>query len=195
MENKIQAVEIVHSVWQERWIFLKNFVRNPLRNASVIPSSEKAGRQVLAGLHWDKIKTIVELGPGNGTFTRLILEQCKPETFVVLIELEESYIPMLQRKFGDRIHVVHDSAHRIHHILETFGLNRADLIVSGLPILPQPVRGMVSEAILRETRQGTTYRFFTYMPFIMKWFYRDLPIRKLKFVLKNIPPMWIYGIN
>ena len=58
-----------HNVWKERSLFLLNFLKNPLRNASVIPSSKEASRAILTGLDWDKIHTVVELGPGNGTFS------------------------------------------------------------------------------------------------------------------------------
>jgi len=179
----------------EYWLFLKNFLRNPLRNASVIPSSNKASKAVLSELDWNKIKTIVELGPGNGTFTKQILAQCRPGTTLILIELEESYIKLLKNKFGDKVHVMHDSAHNIHPILESLGLQKTDLIVSSLPFLPNPIRDQVNKAILRETESGAAFRFFTYMPPIMKLFYKGMPLRKIAFVLENIPPMWIYGIN
>jgi phospholipid N-methyltransferase len=184
-----------HSPWDERWIFLKNFVRHPLRNASVIPSSAAASRAILTGIDWKKTKTVIELGPGNGTFTRQILAQCMPGTKVILIELEESYVKILKQKFGEKIHVVHDSAHRMNEILQSLHLGKADLIVSSLPFLPNPVRQMVNDAILRQCRGGAAFRFFTYMPPVMKRFYTGMPIQKLKFVWNNIPPMWIYGIN
>jgi phosphatidylethanolamine/phosphatidyl-N-methylethanolamine N-methyltransferase len=179
----------------EKWLFLKNFLRHPLRNASVIPSSKKASKAVLSELDWNKIKTVVELGPGNGTFTKQILAQCNPGTMVILIELEESYIELLKQKFGDQIQVVHNSAHLLRAILESFGLSKTDLIVSSLPFLPSPIRQEVNNAILHETDQGAAFRFFTYMPPIMKLFYKDMPLRKITFVMENIPPMWIYGIN
>jgi len=195
METWLAWLRIPNISKNEKWLFLKNFIRNPLRNASVIPSSKKASKAVLSELEWNKIKTIVELGPGNGTFTKEILSQCKPGTLVILIELEESYIALLEKKFGNKIQVVHDSAHRIHAVLESFGLTKTDLIVSSLPFLPNPIREQVNNAILWETSQGAAFRFFTYMPPIMKLFYKGMPLRKIRFVMENIPPMWIYGIN
>jgi phospholipid N-methyltransferase len=179
----------------EKLLFLKNFLRNPLRNASIIPSSPQAARAVLTDLDWSRINVIIELGPGNGTFTKEILKQCKPDAFLILIELEDSYIKLLKNKFGSRIHVLHESAEHMHAILKKFGFEKPDLIVSSLPFLPNPVRVKVNNAILEETKHGAAFRFFTYMPPVMRFFYKGMPLRKIFFEWRNIPPMWIYGIN
>ena len=184
-----------HNVWKERSLFLLNFLKNPLRNASVIPSSKAAGRAIVSGIDWDKVQTVVELGPGNGTFTHELIARSKPGTNIILIELEETYVDLLQRKFGNRVTVVHDSAHRMNEILQDLHLSKADLIVSSLPFLQKQISRLIFAAILEQTKHGAAYRFFTYMPPVMKWFYRGLPLHKVKYVFNNIPPMWIYGIN
>lgn len=181
--------------WKERGLFLRNFLRNPLRNASVIPSSASASKAVLTGIDWNQVKVVVELGPGQGSFTKQILASCQPGTKMILIELEDSYIELLRHKFGDTVTVVHDSAHRMKEILSSFGYAHADVIVSSLPFLPNPIRQQINNAILEQTKQGAAFRFFTYMPPIMKRFYTGMPIQKLAFVPWNFPPMWIFGIN
>jgi phospholipid N-methyltransferase len=160
-----------------------------------VPSSKVAGQAIISGIDWSKIETVVELGPGQGTFTRAILAVCKPGTTIILIDLEESYIDLLRQQFGSRVTVIHDSAHRLNEILAERNLSRADLIISSLPFLQKEIHLEIFDAILKQTEQGAIYRFFTYIPAVMKWHYRDLPLHKVKFVLENIPPMWIYGIN
>lgn len=187
--------EVVRDIWIERRLFLLNFLKNPVRNASVVPSSKVAGRAIIAGIDWSKVETVVELGPGPGTFTKEILNACKPGTNVVLIDLEESYVKLLRNKFGSQVTVFHDSAHRMNEILKELNLSKADLIISSLPFLQKQIHLKIYDAILKQTDNGAVYRFFTYMPPVMKWHYRDLPLHKVKFVLKNLPPMWIYGIN
>lgn len=184
-----------HHPWKERALFLFNFIKNPLRNASIIPSSKEASGAMMMGIDWDKINTIVELGPGNGTFTREILTRCKPTTKIVLVELEHSYVDLLRIKFGNRVKVVHESAHLFEDILVQLNLPNADLIVSGLPFLARHVNQLIFTSIQHQTDKGAIFRFFTYMPPAMKLVYKGINLRKVAFVWKNIPPMWVYGIN
>jgi phospholipid N-methyltransferase len=195
MTSSLPVSSAPHSVWRERGLFLSNFLKNPLRNASVIPSSKAASRAILAGIDWDKIRTVVELGPGNGTFTSEIMAQSHPGTKIILIELEASYVELLQDKFGNQVKVIHDSADRMNEILKKLDLAGADLIVSSLPFLQKEVSQKIFEAIRQQTDRGAIFRFFTYMPPVMKWFYKGMLLHKVKFVWRNIPPMWIYGIN
>jgi phosphatidylethanolamine/phosphatidyl-N-methylethanolamine N-methyltransferase len=191
----VHSAEVARDIWRERGLFLLNFLKNPVRNASVVPSSKVAGKAIISGIDWDKIETVVELGPGQGTFTRAILAACRPGTKIILIDLEESYVDLLRQQFGSRVTVVHASAHRLNEILEEMNLPKADLIISSLPFLQKQIHLEIFNAILKQTEQGAIYRFFTYIPPVMKWHYRELPLHKVKFVLENIPPMWIYGIN
>lgn len=150
---------------------------------------------MMHGIDWAKINTIVELGPGSGTFTREIIARCKPETKIVLVELENSYVELLRNKFGNRVQVVHASAHLFEEILTDLKLPEADLIISGLPFLARHLNTLIFNSVRHQTDKGAIFRFFTYMPPIMKLVYKGINLRKVAFVLKNIPPMWVYGIN
>lgn len=183
------------NVWKERALFLLNFIKNPIRNASIIPSSKVASSAMMKGIDWEKVNTIVELGPGSGTFTREILARAKPGTHIILFELEESYVDLLRKKFGNRVKVIHASAHLFEDILKEMQLPKADLIISGLPFLARHLNQLIFDSIQHQTDKGAIFRFFTYMPPIMKMVYKGINLRKVAFVMKNIPPMWVYGIN
>ena len=60
---------------QDRWSFLVNFVKHPLRNASVAPSSRIAARNMLRGIDVKALTHVVELGPGTGSFTRELYDR------------------------------------------------------------------------------------------------------------------------
>lgn len=177
------------------FLFGVNFFKNPLRNASIIPSSNIAAKAMFDHIDFQSIRVIVELGPGTGVFTEEILKRCKPNTKVILIEIEESYIRLLRGKFGNKVIIEKASAHLLDSILVKHGINKVDLIISGLPFLLGGVEGELFETVKKHTKNGAIYRFFTYNPPAMKQMYKNLPIRKMSFVLRNFPPLWIYGIN
>ena len=179
----------------EKALFFKNFIKNPLRNASVIPSSKAATKAILRGIDFDTIDVIVELGPGSGVFTKEIIAQAKPSAKIVVLELEASYLSMLQQKFGDRILLEHASAHLLQDVMKKHGLDKVDLIVSGLPFLKGEIKEKVDQTIMNFAEEGTIYRFFTYMPPIMKKVYKSMPIEKKNLEVRNVPPFWVYGIN
>ncbi|MBI5220994.1 MAG: hypothetical protein HY978_04155 [Candidatus Liptonbacteria bacterium] len=175
-------------------LFSWNFLKNPTRNASLVPSSARASRQMLEKIDFSKIQTIAELGPGTGVFTQEILKRCRPDAKLILIEIERSYIIPLRRQFGHRAIVEHASAHLLESILNKYGIPQVDLIVSGLPFSVSE-RETLLNSIQKLTDQGAIFRFFTYLPHIVKWAYHALPVRKIAFVTGNFPPLWVYGIN
>ncbi len=179
----------------EKLLFFKNFFKNPLQNASVIPSSKASSRAMLKGIDFDKVAVVVELGPGNGVFTKQILKQVKLGTKIIVFEIEPTYLELLKNKFGNQILLVNKGAHLVEDTLKELGIDKVDVLISGLPFLKGEIKQKTDDTILSLTQQGTIYRFFTYMPNIMKKVYKDLPIEKKYFEFRNIPPLWVYGIN
>lgn len=180
---------------RETFLFAKNFFKNPLRNASITPSSASASRAMLKNIDFSKIHNVVELGPGTGVFTEELLKMCAADTNIVLIELEKSYVENLRRKFGARVTVENTDARFLEEIMKKHGMAKPDLIISGLPFFKEALSDPLLRSIKKQTDQRAIFRFFTYMPPVAKRVYKTLPIRKIAFVLKNVPPLWIYGVN
>ncbi len=175
--------------------FLSNFFRNPFRMSSVTPSSRIASKKMFEDVDFSKIDVIVEMGPGLGEFTREYLQKIKPDTKVILFEVEQNFVNYLRKEFEKDVVVEHKSAHEMEEVLEKHGIQKVDLIVSGLPFALGDVFEDIKKVIKRQTDQGCVFRFFTYMPKKMEKHYQELPIEKLSYVFRNIPPMWIYGVN
>lgn len=182
---------------REAFLFGLNFLKNPARNGSVIPSSAFASAAVICGIDFWRLDVIVELGPGTGPFTEEIVRRAKPGTKIFLIEIEKSYITALRRTFGGAVLVEQASAHRLDAILAKHHIQKVDLIVSSIPsAIVQSEPGML-KSLKRHTVRGTIFRFITcaYMVPFTEYVYKGLPIRRICFVAKNFPPLWIYGVN
>ncbi len=176
--------------------FAWNFLLHPIRNASLVPSSSFACKAMLQGIDFSSIKTVVELGPGTGVFTEEILKRCRPDTKVLLVEIEETYVSLLVKKFDNRIIIENAGAHLFAELLAKHGIEKVDLIISGLPVsLPENIKTKFFVALRTHTEAGAIFRFLTLNPPLMRSAYQGLPIRKISFVFSNIPPLWVYGIN
>ena len=177
-------------------IFIWNFLRNPQRNASLIPSSRHASKAMFHGIALEKQSYIVELGPGTGCFTRELYANVSSDCKVLIIELNPAYIQHLREKYGDRFEIIQGSAADMDALIQERDWPRVDLIVSGLPFtLPAGVMQAVMNALQKHTESGTVYRWFTYFPGMMKRHYKRFAFRRVQSVFLNFPPMWIYTVN
>ena len=110
--------------------------------------------------------------------------------------MDSGYVQRLKEQYGDRFEIVQASAHELDDLVHERGWPKVDLIVSGLPFtLPPEIRKSLWSVLQGRTDQGTTYRWFTYMPPIMKWYYRQFNMSLVRRVWANLPPMWIYSVN
>src|SRR5262245_895275 len=127
--------------------FFGEFVRQPLTVGAVWPSSKRLARLVVSSCTIRPGDTVVELGPGNGAFTELILERMRGHCRFLAVELNASNVATLQRRFP-RAHIIHDSAENLRRHLGRAG---ADCVVSGLAwgnMLPR-TQNNIFRAILR----------------------------------------------
>jgi phospholipid N-methyltransferase len=79
-----------------------------------------------------KARTIVEFGPGTGSFTREILRQKQDSAFFVGIEANSRLVEILKQELPQAT-ILADSAENTRKILTGYHQTEADCIVSGLP--------------------------------------------------------------
>ena len=151
---------------------------------------------MLHGLDIGNMKYVVELGPGTGVFTEELYRRLPDDAEVMVIELDAGYVKDLKRRFGDRFDIFQASASELENLVAERNWPRVDFVISGLPfVIPQSVKEVLFASLKARTDQGTVFRFFTYMPPLMKPHYRDFDLNLVRFVGANFPPMWIYSVN
>jgi phospholipid N-methyltransferase len=134
-------------------LFIANFFKHPLKVGWLLPSSRFLVDDVLKPINWDKAKVIVEYGPGTGTFTTRILERMRPDAKLIAVEINPEFCEFLSQSVTDpRFHLVKESAAEIDSILQRFGCENADYIISGIPFttLPHHLR----DSIVRKTHSA-----------------------------------------
>jgi phospholipid N-methyltransferase len=135
----------------ERLLFARNFLQHPRLLGSLIPSSRFLVERLLGKIDWQRARTIVEYGPGVGTFTGPMLARMMPRARLLAFEMNHEFVRYLTRNILDpRLHVVHASAESVQGELDRLKLDGADYIISGIPFTTMPVG--LREAIMRESR-------------------------------------------
>ena len=115
-------------------VFLRGFLRNPKEVGSVIPSSRYLIRRVLDRGRVSRAQVIVELGAGTGVVTRQILRRMPSSARLVAVEINPRFVRVLRRALRDpRLSVFEGSCAHLELALEMAGVEKADLVVSGIP--------------------------------------------------------------
>lgn len=159
------------------------------------PSSRFLAKKMLEHIDFSTARVIVELGPGTGVFTRKIVEKLHPEGILLVFELNDSFMNMLKKEFKDpRVILIHDSAERISYYLHKNGVEKADAIISSLPLAN--FDQSLKKNILRESREAlndkASYVQFQYSLNAknqIKQFFKHV---KISFTPANFPPAFIY---
>jgi phospholipid N-methyltransferase len=138
-------------------LFARNFLRYPDLVGWVLPSRSYVVNHVLGQVDWERCRTIVEYGPGVGTFTEPILARMHPEARLIALEVNRSFVQYLRETLHDpRCQVVHRSAADVQEVLREAGLNAADCVVSGIPFktIRDPLRREIVHTTHRVLRPG-----------------------------------------
>jgi phosphatidylethanolamine/phosphatidyl-N-methylethanolamine N-methyltransferase len=182
-------------------LILGQFIRHPRRTGTIAPSSEALAREMVRHLDLTHASSVVELGPGPGSFTRAIIPKLGPSTRFLVIEIEPSFVTQIRARWPS-IECVCDSAAHLTEIASSRGMMPVDHVVSGLPFasLPGAVSRDILTAIERSLRPGGTFTTFQYVhaykfPLAVD-FRRDVNTRlggdlAKSLVLWNIPPAYV----
>jgi phosphatidylethanolamine/phosphatidyl-N-methylethanolamine N-methyltransferase len=117
-------------------VFLKEWIANPQRTGSVAPSS----RQLAAAMaHWlpaDPESYVLELGPGTGSVTEMLLKRGLREDRLIAIEHNPKLAKILREKFP-RAQIIHGDAWQLDDILRELRepVTSVGAVISSLPLL------------------------------------------------------------
>ena len=148
-------------------MFLQGFIKHPVMVGSVVPSSGRLIRQMLAPVDWRGCKLFVEYGPGVGTFCRPILDRMAPDAKLIAIDTNADFIRYLDHTIDDpRFFAVDGSAADVERIVADHGCAHADYVLSGLPFstLPPGVGPAIAAATHRVLRPGGAFLVYQFSP-------------------------------
>ena len=89
------------NIFQPRFDFLRESIRNLRSTGSVAPSSRFLCRAIASKIDPEKARIVVELGPGDGVVTRFILDRLGPEAKLLIFEINEVFVEKIKSNFDD----------------------------------------------------------------------------------------------
>jgi phospholipid N-methyltransferase len=143
--------------------FLKEFVSKPHEVGAIVPSSPALARAVADSIDWDRIRVVVEYGPGLGAITGELAARAEGKDFFA-IELNEAYAERFRRSYPD-VPLYRDSVANVVAIAAAHGVDAVDCIVSGLPWanFSETLQDELLDRSLQVLRQGGQFVTFAYL--------------------------------
>jgi phosphatidylethanolamine/phosphatidyl-N-methylethanolamine N-methyltransferase len=182
--------------------FFREFVRSPLTVGAVAPSSGALARVVTAPVPGSGHPVVVELGPGTGAFTGAIQRRLGGRGRHIAVEINERFAARLAIRHPG-VDVALADAGSLAGVLGERGIERADVIVSGLPWVAfgERRRSDVLSAVVGGLSESGAFTTFAYVH--TRW---ASPARRLlrslearfdevvvgRTVWANLPPALVY---
>jgi phospholipid N-methyltransferase len=176
-------------------MFFQGFLKHPVMVGSIIPSSDRLIRKMLAPVDWANCKLFVEYGPGVGTFCRPILERMAPDAMLIAIDTNPDFIRYLDHTITDsRFVAVEGSAADVERIIAEHGHQSADYILSGLPFstLPDGVGPAIAAATHQALRKDGAFLVYQFSPKVRDFIAAHFTRIDHDMEWWNVPPAQLY---
>ena len=117
-------------------LFLQEWLANPQRTGSLVPSSRKLAAAMARWLPSDPESFVLELGPGTGAVTQALLERGLREDRLVAIERNPKLAHLLRERFPDA-RIISGDAWHLDDLLrrQRQPIASVGAVISSLPLL------------------------------------------------------------
>jgi phosphatidylethanolamine/phosphatidyl-N-methylethanolamine N-methyltransferase len=177
--------------------FLNHFLawlNQPMDVASVCPSSRVLTSMIANRPSVTHADLVVDLGPANGETCRALLDQMKPGSTLLAIEQNRRLAESLRQIQDDRLIGINDDAKHLNRLLKELRLDRAGVIVSGIPFssLEPEEADEIMTNIFQSLRPGGQFIAYQLRSTVAKHASKHLMNPKVTWVWRNIPPLRVF---
>lgn len=186
------------SLYRDIGMFLSEWAGNPLRVASVVPSSKSLASLITSEITTGPFK-VVEFGPGTGVFTQALIERGIAEEQLVLVENGKRFVDLLRQRYPRAMVMEGDAADFWKRYDRTH--KSVGAMISGLPLLSMSTKKVagVLKSISEHMMPGGGFYQFTYgvdVPVSRKLLGKmGMDCRRIGGTLVNFPPASVYRIS
>ena len=183
---------VLSSRVNEGVVFLRRFVGAPRQVGSVMPSSPYLTKAMIDKIEWNDVRDVAELGAGTGVFTRVILQKLRQEGHLLVFEIDPTLKAMIETECPGV--VVYGDARELPRIVSDRNIRQLDCVVSSLPfaVLPPRMTASILDGIDKTLRPGGKLIAYQYSKHMRPYFEKRFASVKISFVLRNVPPAFVY---
>lgn len=154
-------------------------------------SSKTLVKKMLSHADFKGAKLIIELGGGDGSITKGIVNNLDPDTELLVFEISKSFCRSMEKQFPQKnVRIINDSAENIGEYL--LG-RKADYILSSLPFsffAPEVRDQILTQSKTALTPSGSFIQgCYSYL--LKNMFKKHFELVNTSFTLKNIPPAFV----
>ncbi len=182
--------------------FVRQFLARPGITGALAPSSSALAELIVEAAGVAGARVVVELGPGAGVFTEVILRRLAAGATFFAVEINPEFVRATKQRCPDA--VVHEgSAEDLPRFLDRHGHRNCDAIVCGLPwaSFREPLQDALLGAIVAALAPGGRFATFAYLQGLAlpagRRFRRKLAghfrtVTRTRTVWANLPPAFVY---
>ncbi len=178
------------------------WIKHPVLTSTIVPDSKKLARLVLEMADISDADAVVELGPGRGGFTELILKSIPKKARFFALEINPLFVKHTKKRCPGAL-VYEDDALNLINYLREHRIEHCDCIISGLPftVLSDGRQEQLLKTIREALSPGGRFLTYTYVhrrnskgnkrlrQLFEKYFDR---LETSPIVWNNVPPAYVY---
>lgn len=175
--------------------FIKEAISKIHTIGSVKPSSKFLIQKCLKDLDFTEDKIIVEFGAGSGNFTEEILQKITQNSKLIVFETNENFYNHCLEKFKDYPNFeIHNISAEFFDQTASLANLKVDYFISSLPLslLNQKLINSIINKVLVSAKENGCFVQYQYSFEKYNYLKNKFKVVKLGFVLRNIPPSFIY---
>ena len=175
--------------------FLRSLVVRPRSIGAIAPSSPALARKIAEQIDPRRDGIVLELGPGTGVVTEALVARGIAEERLIAIESDPDMAQLIRKRFP-KLRIVEADAFDLERSLRGHDCEGLAAIVSGLPLLNQPVarrHALIASALARLT-PGAPFVQFSYGWTPPVPAAKGFSVEHAGLVIANLPParVWVY---
>ena len=178
------------------------WIKHPVLTSTIVPDSKKLSRLIIKMADISDADAVVELGPGSGGFTELILKIIPKKTKFFALEINPLFAKHTKKRCPGAL-VYEDNALNLKSYLKEHRLKHCDCIISGLPftILSYELQEQLLKTIREALSPGGRFLTYTYVhrmnskgnKRLRQLFEKHFDkLETSPIVWKNVPPAYVY---